>query len=153
MVLLHTQQSSCSSSSLHSFSYIYGLCNSQFCSFISLRFHCHIKVILQLLSVFPFSYTNECKWRSSLFQNCQDIENSMSKRDIFMANFVSIVLVRPLLYTAYKYNVTAVEYVHTDTIHYGLDTITDSIFIISRAAFWNCLKHMRRWVTRFSSYE
>lgn len=93
----------------------------------SLRFHCHIKVILQLLSVFPFSYTNECKWRSSLLQNCQDIENSMSKRDIFMANFVSIVLVRSLLYTAYKYNVTAVEDVHTDTIHYGLDTITVQI--------------------------
>lgn len=79
----------------------------------SLRFHFHIKVILQLLSVFPFSYTNECKWRSSLLQNCQDIENSMSKREILMANFISIVLVRHLLYAAYKYHVTAVEDVHT----------------------------------------
>lgn len=94
---------------------------------LSLCFLLNIKVILQLLSVFPFSYTNACKWRSSLLQNCQDIENSMSKREILMANFISIVLACHLLYTAYKYHVTAVEDVHTETIHYGLDTITVQI--------------------------
>lgn len=44
-----------------------------------------------------------------------------------MDNFISIVLVRRLLYTTYKYHVTAVEDIHTETIHYGLDTITVQI--------------------------
>lgn len=82
---------------------------------------------IKLLSVFLFSYTNECKWRSFLLLNCQDIEDSMFKREFLMGNFISIVLVRHLLYTTYKYHVTAVEDIHTETIHYGLDTITVQI--------------------------
>lgn len=116
MVLLHTWQRSWSSryhlSATIFFSTIAFL--SMGCFPLLLFFqYLNTKVILQLLPVFLFSYINEYKWRSSLLHKCQNIEDSMFKREFLMDNFISIVLVRHLLYTTYKYHVTAVEDIHT----------------------------------------